>query len=194
MAQTAAVVAAAAVSSVAGITPTVNGSLLVLGFSGGDNGTISALSTANIAAGSWTALGASVGTNTGADGSIHGAYHVQTTAAATGNAQGTLSIAGRNALFIASFPSRAAVTTGAQTTLAATQSAGADVDVAVTGAQTTSATTQTGTISPEQPAGKTFVKSGGVWKEPALRVKHAGTWKEPATGLCPHRRGLEGGL
>lgn len=108
VAQTSGQVAGASVSSIAGITPGQNGSLLVLGCSGADNGTWSALSSANITSGNWTALGASAGTNTGADGAIHAAYHVQATAAATGNAQGTLSIAGQNALVIAAFAEPAA--------------------------------------------------------------------------------------
>jgi len=103
VAQTSGQVASGVASTIAGVTPPFNNCLLVLGLSGADNGTWTAPATANIAAASWTALGTSSGTNTGADGAIHGAYTVQGTAAATGNAQATLAAAGQNALALVAF-------------------------------------------------------------------------------------------
>ena len=101
--QTASVVAGGAVSSIGSVVPTADGALLILGCAGGDNGTWTGLSTANIASGNWTALGSSYGTDAGGGVALHGAYYIQTTAADTGNVQATLSVDGRNALALVSF-------------------------------------------------------------------------------------------
>ena len=88
-------------ASLTGITPTVDGCLLVLAAAGGDAGTWSALNTVND--GAFTDLGTALSTSTGDDGSLHMGYKVQTTAGATGNMRATHTITQQPSLGIAAF-------------------------------------------------------------------------------------------